>query len=280
MSNETMPFKIAGADGKDVEVQIPMAAILDAVKDTHVQKDRVAADLDKRVQSIIKNQGLRKAEELLEDEAFVAQVLEKHGVKGGTSDDKAAAAKQLQDAIAKAIADVKEKQIKPLEEKLTAKETREQSLLVKDLERQIVQAAAAAGLKKSMLRPLGKGKPAAVVAMLSDMFAYDDETNEFYTSEDGENFVLSTDPNSGTTYETVAERIAKWIEDPANADFVDSTGQKGPGVSGTKGGKGGEPGVIFLTPEEAGNHRLWTEAVKKVGGDASKVRVKPSASEL
>ena len=47
----------------------------------------VAQDLDRRVQSIIKGQNLRKAEELLEDEAFVQQVAEKHGLKKGTTGD-------------------------------------------------------------------------------------------------------------------------------------------------------------------------------------------------
>lgn len=273
MPDGNITFQVTGADGKATEVAVPASAVLDAVKDTHVPKDRIEADLNRRVQSVLKNGGYRKQEELLDDEEFAGKIAEKHGFTKGAATNDGDAAKQLKDAVARALADVDTKTVKPLTEKLAAKEKRENELLVRDRERQILQAAADAGIKKAMMKALAKGRAAPIVAMLEDTFEYDQESGEYYVSKGDGEFVLSTSKDADQTYQTISEFVAGWAADPANADFVDPTGQKGAGVSG--GGKGarGAVGEIVLTHDEAQNGG-YEAALKKVGGDHTKVRVR------
>lgn len=268
-------FTLKGADGKDVQVQVPREAVLDAVKETHVPASRFDAEIDRRVKGIVKNQGLRKAEELLDDESFAAQVAEKHGLvkKSDGAPDAAAQSQQLKDAIAKALADVEAKRIKPLEEKLTAKEAREEALLAKDLERQIIQAAAPY-VRKALLKSPAAHKQAPIVAMLADMFAYDAESGEFYVADGKDNFVLSTRRDSTSPFKTVDEAIAEWVANKENADFL-LPGQTGPGAGGGAGGQhGAVMGAITLSAEEASDAEVFRAALAKVGGDVTKVRVR------
>lgn len=264
---------VKGPDGKDQQIQVPQEVVLDAVKETHVPAARFDAELDRRLKGVIKNQGLRKAEELVDDETFLASVMEKHGLvkKGEGAPDPAAASAQLKDAIAKALADVEQKRIKPLEEQLTAKAAREDALLAKDLERQIIQAAAPY-VRKALLKPTAPGKPAPIVAMLADMFAFDEDTGDFYVANGDNTFVLSTRRDSDNPFKTVEEAVAEWVANKENADFL-APGQSGPGVQGG-GGAGGHVGVITLTAEEAQDARTYNAALAKVGGDHAKIRVK------
>lgn len=267
-------FTVKGADGKDLQFQVPQEAVLDAVKDQVVPTSRFDAEIDRRVKGIVKNQGLRKAEELIDDEEFLGKIAEKHGlVKKGEGDgkpDAAAASAQLKDAIAKALADVETKRIKPLEEKLTAKQAREDALLAKDLERQIIQAAAPY-VRKALLKSSAPGKPAPIVAMLSDMFAFDEDTEEFYVAAGDNTFVLSTRRDSDSAFKTVEEAVAEWVANKDNADFL-APGQGGPGVGGGAGNTG-TVGTITLTAEQAQDARTYNAALTKVGGDHSKIRV-------
>lgn len=275
---DSVMVKVAGADGKETEVAVPMSAIMDAVKDTHVPKDRIESDINRRVQGIVKNQGLRKPEELLDDETFVAQVLEKHGGKPKGGDDEAS--KQLKDALAKARKDFEDKELGPVKARLQEKEDREQALLVRDLERQILQAAADSGVLRSLLKAPARGKPAPIVSMLEDTFAYDAETGEFYVA-DGDSFVLSTSADKSTTYKGVDEYVKEWASQKENADFL-QPGQRGPGMGGQgdRGGPRGGTGSVVLTPEEAGNYATYQDALKRVGGDHSKIIVRAAGSAV
>lgn len=261
-----MPFDFTTqVDGKDVKITLPDDAVFNAVRETHLPKDAVAKDLDKRAQAIVKNQGLRKPEELLDDEAFVAQVLEKHGKKTGTDDE--AASRQLKDALARQRQEFEAKELNPLKQSLTAQTDRERKLLIRDLERQILQAAAPY-VREGLLKSPGKGRPAPIVTLLEDAFAYDEDSNEFFVA-DGDNFVIS---GSGvSTYKTVEEFVQEWVADKANTDWV-RPGQAG---SDARGGASSTrvAGDVVLSQEEASNARVYAEALKRVGGDHSKIRV-------
>ena len=261
-----MPYEyVATIDGKEVKVEIPDTFIQAAVKDTHLPKDSVAKDLDKRAQAIVKNQGLRKPEDMMSDADFVAQVLEKHGQKRNTQSDDAAA-QQLRDALARQAKDIATRDIEPLKRTLEEKSSRERSLLIRDLERQIIQAAAP-HVKDGLLKA-PKDRPAPIVTLLEDAFAYDEETGEFYAAE-GDNFVISGSGES--TYKTVAEYVQDWVASKENADWL-RPGQAGSGATGGT-GRRGEAGSVTLTAEEASDARVYGKALEKVGGDHSKIRV-------
>lgn len=266
MPNETMELTGLGADGKEVKITVPAAAIYGLVKETHLPKDAVAADLDRRAQSIVKSGGYVKRDDLLADEAFVASVLEKHGKKANEGDG--AAAQQLKDALARQAADLDAKIVGPLKKSLEEKGKRESSLLVRDLERQIIQHAAPY-VRDGLLKAPGKNKPVPIVTLLEDAFAYDEETGEFYVA-DGDNFVISGSGHS--TYKTVEEYVGEWLADPVNADWL-KPGQGGAGATGQ--GSKGRPGdgSITLSAEEASDARVYGKALEKVGGDHSKIRV-------
>jgi hypothetical protein len=272
MADETVTFKVTGADGKVTDVVVPQTAVLEAVKESHVPKDRIEADLARRVASMIKNGGYVKQDELLDNAEFAGRVAEKHGFTKGTAGGDDAAAKQLKDAIARAMADLDTKTIKPLTEKLAAGEKREKDLRLRDRERQILQAATDAGIKKPLLKAATKGKAAPIVAMLED--AYVEYNGDYVVSDGKDGYVLSTSRDPEQTYKSIAEHVAEWAADPANADFVDPTGQRGATVGG--GGKGGKAvaGEIIMTHEEASDGTSYAAALAKVGGDHSKIRVR------
>jgi len=266
MSDETMELSGIGADGKEVKITVPVAAIHGLVKDTHLPKDSVAKDLDKRAQTIVKNGGYVKRDELAADETFIAGILEKHGKKANEGDG--AAASQLRDALKRQADDFETKVAGPLKKSLEEKGKRESALLVRDLERQIIQAAAPF-VKDGLLKAPGKGKPLPIVTLLEDAFAYDEETGEFYVA-DGDNFVISGSGNS--TYKTVEEYVGEWLADPINTDWL-KPGQGGAGATG-QGSKGRSgDGHVTLTAEEASDARVYGKALEKVGGDHSKIRV-------
>lgn len=269
---EAMTFTITGPNGEEQQVSVPAEAVYSAVEGAgYVKPDKVAKDLARRVDTIIKNKGLRDPKELLTDDEFLAQAragFVKETEAGGAKD-------QLREALDKQAREINERDVKPLQTKLTAKEEREEVLLGRDLERQIVQAARDAGVQDRFLKSRN-GKPPLIVQQLSDMFAFDDDGREFFAAK-GEDFVLSK-KDGENTYQTVAEAIEEWAQDPANADLLDKTGQAGPSRDRINGNGNGvvrrEAGVVVLSEEEASDVPTWNKALEQVGGDASKIRVK------
>lgn len=258
---ELVPFSITGADGKVSEVMVPRTAVLEAVKDTHVAKDRIDTDLNRRVQAIVKNQGLKTVDEFLADDALVAQAAEKFGFVRKDADT---ASQQLRDALAKQRADVETKEITPLKKQLEERQERENALLARDLDRQLTIALRDVGCKKNLTK--------AAIAELRDQLAYDEDTAEFYAADANNQFILSTGPGKGT-YKTVEELVNDWAEKADNADFLDKSGQGGPGVgAGKKSGRAGN-GVVTLTPEQAGDGPTLRKALESVGNDWSKLNI-------
>lgn len=274
---QTVEFVFKGEDGKETKVAVPLTAVHDAVRETHVPKANVEADFGRRLASTIKNQGLRKPEELLDDETFIGQVTQKHGLKKAGEAD-ATHAQQMKAAVDRALADQETKVIAPLKADITKRQERELQYRQRDLERQILQAATPLA-KDSMLKTPSKGKLAPIVALLRDNFAYDEQTNEFYQYdgrlEDGSpKFIVSTRGQS--TYVPIDEFVASWFGQPENVDFGKG-GQGGPNVGTGKGGPAGQPGStgdVWLTEDEARDHQTYMKALDKVGGDYSRVKIR------
>lgn len=269
MAGEVFTFKVAGTDGTEHEVAVPQDVVFQAV-DGHgmIREDKVGKDLDRRVRSIIEKQGLKTAEEFLSDAEALKKAREGYVPVGSGHDGDAQ--KQLVSALEKQRADIENREIKPREEKLTAAQQREETLLQRDLDRQLGIALRDAGVKKALL-------PAAV-AMLRERMALNDEDGEFYVADASDNFVLSK-TGGQNVYQTVAEGVGEWAADQANSDWIDAQAQGGPGVGGGRSRKGdGEPGTIQVTEEQARDGNYMAGVLQKVGNDWSKVRIKRDAA--
>lgn len=266
MAAEVFEFTVAGENGVETKVAVPQESVAAAIEGKGwVRQEKIGADIDRRVRSIIEKQGLKKPEELLKDEDFLKQARDGF-VPVGTGHD-GDAQKQLLSALEKQRQDLENREIKPREEKLTAAQQREEALLARDLDRQLGIALRDAGVKKALL-------PAAV-AMLRERMALNDEDGEFYVADDSDNFVLSK-TGGKNVYQTVAEGVADWAGDATNADWLDNQAQGGPGVATGKGrrGDGGEPGTIQVTEEQARDGNFMAQQLAKVGGDWQKIRIK------
>lgn len=272
-NQDLVSFTVEGENGATHTFKVPRSAVLDTVKDTHVPKDRVSADIDRRVRSIIENQGLKKADELLADDAFVQRVAEQHGlVKKGSEANSAsaeAAAQQIRDALARQRAEIEQREIKPRDEKLTLAEQREERRLSRQLDRDLNIALRDAGVKKALLP--------AVVGMLRDRFGYDDEADDFFVEDPKTGDPMISSGSGKNTYKDINEFVQEFVEQSENAEYLDRQTQGGPGVSGSR-RPGGEAGTVTLTAEQASDASVYNQALQKVGGDHSKVKILRPAS--
>lgn len=268
-----MPFKLtvtaAGAQ-HEVEVDaatLPESAVSEVAK-AHklVKSDTFTAELDRRVEGVIKNKGLRVPAELLEDATHVAAVLEKHGKV-----DAAQAATQLTQRVETERRGWEEKVLKPVaDENKSLKDTN--SRLVTGMLHGAILAAAGPSIKKDYLTPVGASKVPYIVAAMEPAFGFDPQSGRhFVKTADGQGFEFSADQKKyGTPFMGVAEYVERFVTDPANARFVENTSQGGPGMGGA-GGAGDRStagGIIWLTPEEAGDaetRRRAYEQAKKTG---------------
>lgn len=275
MPNDTVELTVPQGEGKEpLKVQVPMSVIAAAVSETHVPKDKIETDLNRRVNGIIKNGGYRKLDEMLADDTVVQQIAEKHGLvkKGADKTGDEAVAQAIRDAVAKALGEVETKTIKPMQEKAAKDNEQINGLLRRDLQRAILQAGQQHGIRPELLKALIKGKASPFVALIEDEFGYDEEGGEFYLSDGKEGFVYSSAKDS--TYKGVDEFVSEFVADAANADWVVPQGQGGAkSGSGNKGG-GKQPGEIWLTQAEASDGATFTDALKKVGGDYTKVKIR------
>src|SRR6266702_475729 len=143
---DMIELSIPQGEGKEPQkMQVPLSVLHAAVGETHIPKDKIETDINRRVQGIIKNGGYRKLEELLADDTVVAQVAEKHGLSKtqankGAADE--AVAEQIRLAVAKALGDNETKVLKPLQDKSAKDSETITGLRKRDLERQILQSAA------------------------------------------------------------------------------------------------------------------------------------------
>lgn len=228
----------AQVDGKEIDIEIPDDVIAGA---GFTKSETFQQELTRRAMSIARGAGLKDPKELLKDPEFVKQVLEATGAKIPDANATDAEGKAVQAALDRQRQDILNREVNPLLEKQKVAEAENEKLLERDLQRQIIMSAAATGVvKKGLLKPTTAGGEPPIVAMLSGVFGYDTDTKEFYVLE-GEGFAFSQ--NGATQYMTVQEYVDRWIADKDHADFIDSAGQRGPGLQIPSGGKQGGPAM-------------------------------------
>jgi len=219
-------------------------------------------ELGRRAISIAKKQGLMTADELkaqlLDDETFVQSVLDSKGIKPGQQ-DAGETATAIQDAVKRNRQEWESRELAPTRAKLEEFETREQSLLVKDLHRQIIQAAAQLGIKKALLKSPTRGSAPPIVSMLETAFGFDTDTGEFYVL-DGEGFAFSDKPSKDNPYKTVEEFVEQWTQDKENSEFLDVQSQGGPRLQGTLSGGRAGAGAVHISRADSRNLRLLQAA--------------------
>lgn len=266
-----MPFKVkVSVAGAEHEVELDAATLPESavseVARAHklVKGDTFNAELDRRVQGVIKNDGYRKPDELLDDQPFVTKVLAKHGQQ-----DAAKSAEMIAQRVETERRGWEEKHLKPMTEENAALKTTNGRLLSGILHKDIL-AAAAGRVKPEYLRPVGASRTPYIVAVHETAFGFDEKTAmHLAKTADGQGFQFSSDQKKyGSPYQGVAEYMEAWFADPANKDYLLPTSQPGPGMGGATGGPRTEGGIIWLTPEQAGDaetRRRANEDAKKTG---------------
>lgn len=252
-------------DGKEVEIELPAEYLhQDDVKKAYMPKDAFQEELSRRTAGI-SNSTLEK---LLngEDMDTITKIAEKHGLIG--KDKLNEAQKSVAEKLEAARREWEDKHLKPERTKAEQAHGRVQKLLHSVLVSNILTAAAEAGVKKPMLKPLVDGKPetAPIVSMLGSLFGYDEKTEQHYV-RDGDSFAFSSTPTGGAPYKRVSEFVKEWAGDKSNTDFVESTRQASPGVGAGGGARqaGGAHVISRADAQDAQKYQAARAAAERAG---------------
>jgi hypothetical protein len=226
---DATPMITVQYNGAEVEVPRPAGYFSQAeIAERYVPKATHDATMGSMRTKLESAKNKRDPNELLEDETFRAQAIEKWGLNPNATQ------KQFQEQLANKTKEITEREIVPLKTKLSASEQKIEKLRTKDLFGQIVQGAAANKVEENLLKPTTKKGVPMVVSMLRDSFAYDEETDSFYAK--GENgFAYSQ--TGEAPYMTVGEFIAQWVASDGKP-FVRGERQSGAEAGAGQGGSG------------------------------------------
>ncbi len=214
----SVPTITVSYNGTEVEVPRPKGLLSQAEIDKSYIPKATHDDLfAKQRRKLDDMKGFKNPAELLDDPEFRTQAQEKWGLNPNQT------AQQLQDQVNKAKLEVTERQLKPLQKQLETESAKVKKLLTKQLEGQIVSAAAEAGIDPLLLKAANKGGTPMIVSMLRDSFDFDPELDAHFAK--GPNgFAYST--SGETPYQTPLEFITNWANGDGKA-FVKSQRQSG-----------------------------------------------------
>lgn len=256
-------------DGKQHEVEIDGVIPEAKVNELYMPKDAFQAEMKRRVDSAIEGEreklleGRFTLDDLEGNEELRGQVITKLDLKpgaGGKSEEEFAAA--IRKAREEATRDLTVREIDPRKKELEKAGHRITALTQKALRAEIVRAAAALGVKPSLLKPPTPDAQPPIVAMLENAFGYDGEAETWFVRE-GDSFKVAPNATKDRLYMNVEEFLTSWTEDKGNAEFIDAQRQPGPGLGGDK-----TPGTqsgrdVYLSPEEAADHTKFQEAKER-----------------
>lgn len=250
-------------DGKTVEVDVPGVVAEADVAANYMPKTVVEQIVKDRLAQFAK--GHVKADEL--DTAAITALAEKKGLKIATSGTQG-------DDLSKQIAHVKGEWAKQELEPVLAREQgykTEVDTLRRDQLTAAIKAAAARHFKDVLLNPPVAGAKPPIVTMLEPQFGFNEQTRSWHVKA-GEGFAISSEPQKYGVYKTADEAVAEMAKNPAYKDFVRVETQAGPGMQGGGTGTGGD-GRVVLTPAQANDASVYADALKRVGGDHSRIVV-------
>ncbi len=265
---------------EEIEVPAPDGWVSpESLAENFMPKSTFTAELGRRAVSIAREKhGMRKPEDLLDDADHIAAVVKRNDlVKKGSevTGDGAPSAEQ----VTALRDDWRVKELKPVTDELATSNTRVQTLLGKALASEIVQAAAAAGIKTRFLEAPLLGQESTIVAMLGGQFGFDEKLGRHFVIA-GDGFEITSDPEAqrlGIPYKTAGEFVASWAQKPENKDFIDFESKRGAGAGDPS--RDGENGKdIVLTVEEASDHATYEAAQEKAHKRGGVVRTKSAPS--
>jgi hypothetical protein len=245
-------------EGKSVEVDIPGVVPEADVAAKYMPKEVVEQIVKDRLSQFAK--GHVKIDEL--DAIAIQQIAEKKGLKLATSTN---------DDIGKQITQAKtqwsETELKPVIEREQAARAEVDTLRRGQL-RSAIRAAGARFFKDVMLTPPVAGAASPLETMLEPAHGFNETTKTWHVKgTDG--FAISSDPSKYGVYKTPEEAVAELAKNPAYKDFLRVETQSGPVLGG--GSSGGGEGRLTVTPAQASDAAFMAEALKKVGGDYSRI---------
>jgi hypothetical protein len=253
-------------NGAEIEIPRPEGLVpLTEVNEKYMPKSAFESELGRRVDGVIRNKGYKLPDELLGDEQFRGKAIESWGLKPDQTQA------QLQEQLKKQAEQLNERELKPLQTKLTAAEKKLAIAQTKDLAAQILQTVAGK-VKPGLLKSPATGAMPPIVSMLTGAYAHDDEHDNWYARGQGASGFQFSTKGDGTPYMTVAEHLANWLADPVNADFLIEQRQAGPGskAAGDDAAPGGvvKGKTLVITEADARNpatYRLRKEEAQKKG---------------
>jgi hypothetical protein len=250
-------------EGKPVEVEI------DAVPTSEVSKSYMPKEV---VEQIVKDRLAQFAKGHVKidglDEAGKLALVKSLGIEVMEVDEDGAPAKgNLGKQLEAAKNEWAQKELTPAVEEAKRYKAEVESLRQAKLTDAIIAAAAKAGVLPALLS--GQRPPIAALVG-TDAFAFDEKTRSWYVK--GENgFAISSSPTEGRPYKTADEFVAEWAKKPENKPFVGITTQGGANLGGGSASAG--DGRVVLTKDQASDGAVYAEALKKVGGDHSRIVV-------
>lgn len=250
-------------DGKAVEVDVPGVVSEADVASKYMPKEVVEQIIQDRLTQFAKNHV--KTDSL--DVAAITALAEKKGLKLATSGTQS-------DDLAKQITQVKGEWTKQELEPVLAREQAfkgEVDTLRRDRLTDAIRAAAARHFKDVLLTPPVPGAKPPIVTMLEPQFGFNEQTRTWHVKS-AEGFAISSEPQKYGVYKTPEEAVAEMAKNPAYKDFVRVETQAGPGLASGGAVSGGD-GRVVLTPAQASDYGVYAEALKRVGGDASRIVV-------
>lgn len=243
-----MAIKVkATIDGQEREIE------LSAPPPGFLPEDQIGTRVEAIVGERIGRAKQSARKELLEDEAFVSEVLKKHGAKGGEGKSKLG-----EDEIAKLREAWEAEKVKPLSEQLKQTSTEAEALRRDKLRGDILAAAAKLGVKAPFLNAPSDETPAPIVAWLESVFGYDAKSRTWAVKQ-GDGYAFSGKATSARPYKGVEEFLAEWAQNPANAEFINAPSQGGPGMGKPSGSKGN---TVSISRADARIKSKWDAAMK------------------
>jgi hypothetical protein len=204
MAEETKsPTFTVEIEGKAHEIPIPKGYISEKeIGDKFVPKAAHNDQLARMRQQLDGIKNHRDPDELLKDPEFKTKAVTEWGLDPSKTNE------QFQRQLERTKTDLLEREVKPREVKLEKLKGTVEQLRIKDLQGQIIRAAASAKVDDMFLKGAVKNGTPLIVSMLRDAFAFDDENGEWFAKGQTSPFAYS---QSGTTpYQTVDEFINLW----------------------------------------------------------------------
>jgi hypothetical protein len=213
--------------GAELEVPRPAGYFSQAeVNEKFVAKATHDATMASMRTQLEKSKNLKNPDDLLGDDSFKTRAMEAWGLNPNATQ------KQFNEQLERTRKEILDREVQPREVKLTQAQEKISKLRSKDLHGQIIQAAAAAGIQKDLLKPTTKGGTPMIVSMLRDAFDFSEEHDSHFAK--GANGYAYSQTGE-TPYMTPHEFIAAWAAGDGKA-FV--TSERQAGAEAGAGGKG------------------------------------------